>query len=469
MRLIVTLLLLSCCAGYCTAQQSPDCQVKKITLYTGILKRGANPAYKPSGDTIVFQKNVLNLSSFVLSSEVYVSDTALNMARCLTCDTNLLPQAIRHDKHKGNAEYHPGGNYIVFTSENEHGAHQPWTVAGAGVNHDIFVTDATGSQFWRLTASAPGGAILHPAFSHDGTKLFWGEMYYSTLFPPQGQEYGLWNLKMADFSAASGTPQLSGIVTFAPRDSVWYESHSFSPDNRFIAFTSHAEDSTAYLGDITIMDTADIGTGNYTNLTSSPNIHDEHAHWSPDGQKISWMSGPFVGGLATYQSELHLMDANGGNPVQLSHFTNPAWPEYVQDTVVTPDHYWSPDGKRIYGFVHFINGSGWQTELYQLEFMGPCGLNPATVKPETAASFSLSVSPNPADRQVLLTAGIFADDEIPVTLYNVLGERVLQQSIHAANGSVTLNTAALAPGMYVVRVAAGTSGFASVKLLIARP
>lgn len=469
MRTGITLYFFLCITGFSTAQQSPDCQVKKITLYTSILKRGANPAYKPSGDTIVYQKNVLNLSSFVLSSEVFISDTALNMGRCLTCDTNLLPQAIRHDKHKGNAEYHPGGNYIVFTSENEHGAHQPWTVAGAGVNHDIFVTDVTGSQFWRLTSSAPGGAILHPAFSHDGTKLFWGEMYYSTLFPPPGQEYGLWNLKMADFSASSGTPQLSNIITFAPRDSVWYESHSFSPDNRFIAFTSHAEDSTAYLGDITIMDTADIGTGNYTNLTNSPNIHDEHAHWSPDGQKISWMAGPFVGGLATYNSDLYLMDANGGNPAQLTHFSNAAWPEYVQDTVVTPDHYWSPDGKRIYGFIHFINGSGWQTELYQLEFMGPCGLNPANVNSGSAASFSLSVFPNPADGQVQLTADVFADDKIPVTLYNVLGELVLQQSIRATNGIITLNTAALAPGVYMLRVAAGESGFVTEKLIITRP
>lgn len=466
MRLIITLLLLSCCAGFCSAQQSPDCQVKKITLYTSILKRGANPAYKPSGDTIVYQKNVLNLSSFVLSSEIYISDTALNMARCLTCDTNALPQAIRHDKHKGNAEYHPGGNYIVFTSENEHGAHQPWTVAGAGVNHDIFVTDATGSQFWRLTSSAPGGAILHPAFSHDGTKLFWGEMYYSTLFPPTGQEYGLWNLKMADFSLASGTPQLSGIVTFAPRDSVWYESHSFSPDDRFIAFTSHAEDSTAYLGDITIMDTADIGTGNYINLTNSPNIHDEHAHWSPDGQKISWMSGPYVGGLSTYNSDLYLMDANGGNPAQLTHFSNAAYPEYVQDTVVTPDHYWSPDGKRIYGFIHFINGSGWQTELYQVEFMGPCGLNPAAVNPVTAGLRSFSVYPNPADQQVQLTATGFDDHAMSVIIYNVTGEIIMQQDVHASKGSFTLNTAALSPGVYTVRIDSGTAAAAPVKLVI---
>ncbi len=42
------------------ALQSAYCQVRRIHLYTGIQERGGNPAYKPSGDTIVYQKNVFN-------------------------------------------------------------------------------------------------------------------------------------------------------------------------------------------------------------------------------------------------------------------------------------------------------------------------------------------------------------------------------------------------------------------------
>jgi Tol biopolymer transport system component len=446
------------------AQQSADCQVKKITLYTNILKRGGNPAYKPSGDSIVYQKNVLNLSNFVLSTQVFISDTAINNVRCLTCDTNFLPAAIRHDKHKGNAEYHPNGNYILFTSENENGAHQPWNLPGAGVDNDIFIRNISGSQYWRLTNIPAGHGILHPAFSHDGTKLFWAEMYYSTPFPPQGQEYGLWTMKMADFSFSSGNPQISNIVSFAPRDSVWYETHSFSPDDRFISFTSHEEDSSAYFGDITIMDTADIGTGNFINLTNTPNIHDEHSHWSPDGNKISWMSGIFIGGLETYISELYLMDANGANQTRLTHFTDPTYPEYIQDSVVTPDHYWSPDGKRIFGFVHFINGSGWQSELYQLEFMGPCGLAPAGIQAATNKK-AFDIYPNPANDKLNFT---FSDVNavMQVEIYNVFGQVVLVDEVGMQEN--TIDISALTAGIYFVRANGKDDVIYQEKIVVAK-
>ncbi len=75
MRLPLTLLFLFG-TTWCIAQQPPNCEVRRIHLYTGILERGGNPAYKPSGDTIVYQKNVFNFSSFVLCTEVFLSDTA---------------------------------------------------------------------------------------------------------------------------------------------------------------------------------------------------------------------------------------------------------------------------------------------------------------------------------------------------------------------------------------------------------
>ncbi|HTF04328.1 MAG TPA: T9SS type A sorting domain-containing protein [Bacteroidia bacterium] len=448
------------------SQQSPDCQVAKITVYTNILKRGGNPSYQPSGDSIVYQKNFFNWSSFILSTEVFVSDTGMTGASCLTCDTALLPQGIRHDKHKGNAEYHPGGNYILFTSENENGAHQPWNLPGAGTDNDIFIMDVSGTQFWRMTNIPAGHGILHPAFSADGTKLFWAEMYYSTIFPAQGEEYGLWEMKMADFDVSTGTPQISNIVTFTPRDSVWYEPHSFSPDGQAISFTSHQEDSSAIYGDITVMNVSDIGTSNFTLLTNTPFIHDEHSHWSPDGNKISWMSGTFVGGLGSYSTELYLMDANGANQQRLTFFTDPTRAEYIQDTVVVADHYWSPDGRRIFGFVHFIDSTGWPSELYQLEFVGPCGMNPTSVVPTAKPVSQVEATPNPASNQLAISFTGVQRGEFQYTMYNVFGEMVLtgqQQS-----SSATLDISVLAPGIYFLHLTAPGEVIYDQKIMIAR-
>lgn len=463
MKTVKIIFCLLCATQFSYAQQSADCQVKKITIYSSILKRGGNPAYKPSGDTIVYQKEILNLNNLILSTQVYISDTGMTVGRCLTCDTNTLPLAIRHDKYKGNAEYYPDGNYILFCSENENGVHQIWNQPGVGVNNDIFIMNNSGTQFWRMTNIPAGHAILHPAFSHDGKKLFWSEMYYSTLTPTQGQEYGLWDLKMADFKIISGVPQISNIITFDPRDSVWYESHSFSADDHLISFTSHQEDSVAYYGDITIMDTLDIGTTNYINLTNTPYIHDEHSHWSPDGNKISWMSGTYVGGLTTYKSELYLMDSNGANQTQLTHFTNSAYPEYIQDTVVTADHYWSPDGKRIFGFVHFINGFGWQSELYQIEFMGPCGLNPAGVSvPEHQNDFR--IYPNPANEKLNI---IFPENEAEkqIEIYNVFGQIVFQTEKEETS---MIDISNLPDGIYFVQLVSDADYIHREKIIISR-
>jgi hypothetical protein len=468
MKKITIIFFLLFTTKFCLAQQSPDCQVKKITIYSSILKRGGNPCYKPSGDTIAYQKEILNLSNFILSTQIYISDTAMTVGRCLTCDTNTLPVAIRHDKYKGNAEYYHDGNYLLFTSENENGAHQIWNQPGAGVDNDIFIMNNSGTQFWRMTNIPAGKAILHPAFSPDGTKLFWAQMYYSTLSPPQGQEYGLWELKMADFAIISGVPQISNIVTFTPRDSVWYESHSFSPNNQFISFTSHQEDSSALYGDITVMDTADIGTTNFINLTNSPYIHDEHSHWSPDGNKISWMSGTYVGGLVTYKSELYLMDANGANPVQLTHFTNSSYPEYIQDTLVTADHYWSPDGKRIFGFVHFVNNQGWQSELYQLEFTGPCGMNPAAVQTNHSDASELKIYPNPAKDKLNISYSAATENAIQIDIYNVFGQIVLENKPIKQQGGISIDISTLPTGIYFVRVIANDNSVHEEKVIISR-
>jgi TolB protein len=68
-----------------------------------------------------------------------------------------------------------------------------------------------------------------------------------------------------------------------------------------------------------------------TNLTNDPDA-DEQPAWSPDGQKIAFISNRVLGSLP----DLWIMNADGGEPVKLT-----------PDGSGVSDIEWFPDGSRI--------------------------------------------------------------------------------------------------------------------------
>src|SRR2546428_3659275 len=109
--------------------------------------------------------------------DVYVMALDGSRDSCLTCGKpTLVPQ-----KNNGNPAWHPSGNTIVFQSEAAASRVAPFSSnPGRGINNVLWVTDPAGQTFTQLTELSTSDAVsgvLHPHFSADGTKLSWSEIY----------------------------------------------------------------------------------------------------------------------------------------------------------------------------------------------------------------------------------------------------------------------------------------------------
>jgi hypothetical protein len=193
----------------------------------------------------------------------------------------------------------------------------------------------------RPAAASAGLRII----TQDGGHLAWGSM--NNLI----RAFGEWLLRIAEFHFSETTgPQLGQVRNYNPGGgSSFFESHSFSPDDQYVLFTGNQH------GPLEIYEMT-VTSGATRRLTRhSPYTWDEHAHYSPDGRKIIWMSSrnlrfevePFL-----LETEFWMMDRKGGNQQQLTWFHTPAHPHYLQHRfAVAADFDWSPDGSRIAALV----------------------------------------------------------------------------------------------------------------------
>ncbi|HEX5691165.1 MAG TPA: hypothetical protein VFX76_14225, partial [Roseiflexaceae bacterium] len=83
------------------------------------------------------------------------------------------------------------------------------------------------------------------------------------------------------------------------------------------------------------------------NLTNTPGVEEDFPDRSPDGRRIAFVASP-PGEANLPQRQIFAIDADGGNPTQLTHtqgpHTNPVW---------------SPDGKWI-AYLSKASGGEWQ-------------------------------------------------------------------------------------------------------------
>jgi Tol biopolymer transport system component len=271
-------------------------------------------------------------------SQLYTLNLDGSSQTCITCG-----QPGNND----GARWRPlTGDVILFVSTRDH----PNAIGGdgAGIGQELYAMRPDGSDPTRLTFSDLWATNYHANWSPDGRHIVWGRT-----------ESRAWDVMVADFVEDARGMRLVNQRRIV-HDTTWWEAHGFTPDERSIITTNTRAGFNS--ADIYAIDLA---TGFRKRLTNNM-TWDEHAHLSPTGRKLAWISGRYqpaavaalndgslspiedffwiVPGIfidfgnppAGYTTELTLMDADGTNLQQLTF-----------DNEVVADNEWSPDGERI--------------------------------------------------------------------------------------------------------------------------
>ena len=321
--------------GYAAIVASP----RPLTVST-LTTDGGRLDWSPDGQRLAFDR--LGEDGYF---DVYTMATNGTDVRCLTCNKDGLPA-----KSMGNPAWHPSGNYLAFQAQNAYqglgSITDYFANPGIGVNNDLWIGDKEGVRFWRMTTvPTQQGAVLHPQFSPQGNRLLWSERLST-----DGGKWGTWALKLADFRIdGSGVPHVDNVRTLQPgAQRQMYESHGFSPDGRLILFSGNLEAGQAETGaDIYLLDPA---SGQLTNLTQSMDEWDEHAHFSPDGSTIVWMTNRSQSWSMLFgvlHTDFWTMNADGSNKRRLTWFNDHSSPQFLSGGVIAADSSWSPDGTRL--------------------------------------------------------------------------------------------------------------------------
>uniref|UniRef100_Q026U7 WD40 domain protein beta Propeller n=1 Tax=Solibacter usitatus (strain Ellin6076) TaxID=234267 RepID=Q026U7_SOLUE len=311
--------------------------------------------------------------------QLYVGNAADTNPVCISCSQR--PNSPAPDRHKLQPNWHPSGKWIAVAGEwdvlppllfSTPDLIEGWVQSGLWVN--IYVTRPDGSEWHRLSdfGHGNGDGFTGVAFTPDGTQGVWAQIVDGNI---SKFLFGRWQLIQADFRQdANGVPGFSNLRDITPAGASWVEPGNFAPDGKSLVMTADIGLTDPQGMDQFILD---ISTGNVRNLTNSPDVWDEHGTFSPDGKKIFFMSSypfrnnPLAHTVLFLQTEFMLMDSDGSNLQQVTHFNSPGYPESnvpLQRTAAAGG-VWRPDGRQISALNLFF-------PVYQtwwINLSGPCG------------------------------------------------------------------------------------------------
>lgn len=299
------------------AHAARPCDYSKPTLED--IGEGAHPTFSADGEAIIFNstrgqgllgtgpraantQGALRIYRAPVDPATGKFSTEGPHVECLTCEHPRPPGAER--SFDGTPQVSPDGEQILFVSSRDHEP-APASAPGGGVGQELYVMNADGSNPVRLTETPRFAGNYHPQWSRDGKRIFWGRNY---------NDLKSWELLVADYDEEP-RPHLEHVVRLTgPTDTAWYEPHGFSPNGRRVIFTSSR--SNLGNGEIYTMELElgprrrVTGGGELRRLTDNP-YWDEHAHYSPDGHRIAFVSsrdhpGAILGALMKASYDLNL-------------------------------------------------------------------------------------------------------------------------------------------------------------------
>jgi len=215
----------------------------------------SEPSLSPDGTKIAFSRQIPG-------SAIYVMNTDGSGLTLLTSIT---------DKTSMNPGWSPDGGKIAFASNR-----------ALNGNVEIYIMNADGSSVTQLTSGVFGEDSWEPNWSPDGSRIAYSQ--------------GSWNSGQATIMTMD--PDGSDPTNLTASDC---RAPDWSPDGRRIVY-----ENTSVMSGIFVMN-AD-GSGK-VRLTSGS---DGDPCWSPDGRKIAFPR------LAMSQDQIHVMDADGTDIIQLT-------------------------------------------------------------------------------------------------------------------------------------------------------
>lgn len=341
------------------------------------LDKSSSPGFQvlsPQGD-----QYLVNKEDDKQISQVYVGRTGSTQLTCITCSQQ--PGGPKPTRNKMQPTWYPKGNWIFMAVERDHYSKTPILglskayVKGQledGLWTNMWAVSVDGRRWQQLTdfqSNKPGvgDGFTGPAFTPDGSKAVWSQAMDGNIiayFP-----FGRWELREADVAITDGIPTLSNLQDITPKGMPWNEPGNFAPDNTTLVFTGSVEKDAEGMDQYTL----NIKTGQVTNLTNSPKVWDEHGVFSPDGKKILFMSAyPYrseakASKVLSIKTEFMLMNADGSDLTQLTHFKTPGHPESSKG--IAANGVWSPDGRSVnLRQLFFPKYQDWR-----LTFQGACG------------------------------------------------------------------------------------------------